>query len=272
MSVSSSRLRPTGLLISFLLSGAIATSEEQNVAIPKSPASPTVDAPLWERLRSGYSAQGVKDPREVQESVLEGFGKERVKSRDRFMAQLSKWAGGAPKGAVYSLLVVEVVEDRLLPSRGNYKRFILSSTSDKGFKELSKLGNEPPVRLIPPAWKLVEPYVSRATEVEIVGKYPVNFDGGFTVVLLSFFDGKQWRTSEYRDYTWSAGDRGFFTDEKKRRLPQLEGVLSYGLGIEFGLLFLMLPDEGAGGWDEVGDLLKRIQAEGSPEKARKRGK
>ncbi len=209
------------------LTGAVACTAQGSSTSPQTPSLPTADATLYQRLRAAYSDMGYKDG--VMREELASLGKEAVEGRDQFVRRLFRWTAGLPKDESPEILIIEVVSGHEGGPTTRYRSVVLLSVSDKAFATLQVPEKLASRRVDSRAWQLIKQYAMDAADAGTVGRFAHVGQHVFRVALLSYFDGRQWHASEFRDYD----DLGFLAERGAKKLISLQELLFFAVNIDF---------------------------------------
>lgn len=235
----------TLVLVLLLFALKTARGVENGDSSDKSRAKRIVAAPLRERLAEAYPSWST-EPRLLRVAVDNDFRKEVVEARDRFMQRLAAWPSGPNQDPKAEVLVFEIAAAQDANPIGRYERVVLGCGDDKVWAAFEKIDTRHPTRLDSRSWKLIRPYVRGAAAAGTVGKLSQRISYGFDVVLLAYFDGREWHCSNYREYVL----HGPADTPGVKKLFRLADVLYGGLDIK---------EAGFAGFDNNRDVSKTVK-------------
>jgi hypothetical protein len=190
-------------------------------------ASPLpASATLVERIRPAYVARYNRD--DVEELIRPSFSQPHVERREQFIKKIVKWAADLPPEGQAEILILEVVLAAPGPPIPTYDRIVLCRADDWTVSFLEPMkppAEERRILLDAEAWQVVKPFADRATRADIVGEYRRPTSIGFDVIIVSYFDGRKWNVTEYRQ----CQSEGFLDNPSAKALVDLENLMFYGL-------------------------------------------
>ena len=103
-----------------------------------------------------------------------------------------------PRKEPGGVLVLEMVVVADSNPAGRYERLALGCANDDHWASLERLSKQRLTQVSTPAWKSLDKYLADAASAGTVGKFG-HMVSAFSVIVVSYYDGRRWSFSEYRE-------------------------------------------------------------------------